>query len=71
MAASSASKLKVPYLPPAETSDEYSGYSRHQATPDTVQGGNTLGALRGLRFALLLEVVTGIFAYEIWRLIRG
>jgi hypothetical protein len=68
MGTHSVSKLKEPFLPrPGQAA--FSDILRAGGPAVANPSSQSLRCIRGIRFALLIEIVAGLCAYEIWRLL--
>jgi len=71
MASHTVAKLKVAMPPMTSHGGEFSEWICAETPKVTHRSAHVLGCIRGIRFALLAEIVAGICAYGLWRFFRG
>jgi hypothetical protein len=71
MASHSVAKLKVATPPLTGHGGEFTGWICAETPTDTHRSAHVLGCIRGVRFALIAEIIAGLCAYGVWRLFQG
>ena len=71
MASHAASKVRIPLPPSAAHERELWGFDWVEPPAISHRGAQTLACVRGIRFAILGEIVAGLCAYGVWRFFWG